>query len=57
MNRDNVETAVKVNHGIAIAELEGAFRGAAFMAANGVPFDIAHRVLMYPSQRRAYDWR
>ena len=57
MNRNDIETAIKVNHGIAIAELEGAERGAAFMAANGVPFDVAHRVLMYPRMRRSYDWR
>lgn len=57
MNRDDIETAIKVNHGIAIAGLEGTQRGAAFMAANGVPFVIAHRVLMYPRMRRSYDWR
>lgn len=57
MNRDDIETAIKVNHGIAIAELEGARHGAAFMAANGVPFAVAHRVLMYPRMRRSYDWR
>ena len=57
MNRDDVETAIKVTHGIALAELEGAWQGAAFMAANSVPFDVAHRVLMYPRMRRSYDWR
>ena len=57
MNRDDIETAIKVSHGIAIAELEGAWQGAAFMAANSVPFDVAHRVLMYPRMCRSYDWR
>lgn len=57
MNRNDIETAIKVSHGIAIAELEGAWQGAAFMAANSVPFDVAHRVLMYPRMRRSYDWR
>lgn len=57
MNRNDIETAIKVSHGIAIAELEGAWQGAAFMAANSVPFDVAHRVLMYPHMRRSYDWR
>ena len=57
MNRDDVNTAIVVNHGIAIAELEGHSRGAMYMAEKGVPFEVAHRVLMYPHRRRSYDWR
>ena len=57
MNRDDIETAIKVNHGITIAELEGHGRGASFMAERGVPFEVAHRVLTRPMYRREYDWQ
>ena len=57
MNRIDAETAIKVNKGIALAALEGNRRGAQYMATEGVPFDVAHRVLMYPGRRRNYDWQ
>lgn len=57
MIREDVQTAIIVNQGIAIASLEGNSKGAAFMAERGVPFDVAHRVLTRPMQRRKYDWQ
>lgn len=58
MNRTDVNTAIVVNHGIAIAEMDGQpGRAAMYMAEKGVPFAVAHRVLLYPQRRRSYDWR
>ena len=56
-NRSDAATAVLVNQGIAMAALEGSAKGAQFMAAKGVPFEVAHRVLVHPGRRRHYDWR
>ena len=57
MDRNDVMTAVKVNHGIALATFEGTGAAATYMAKNGIPFDVAHRVLICPRQRRVYDWQ
>lgn len=57
MDRIDSELAVKVNHGIALAELEGIDRAASYMVDASVPFNVAYRVLFYPSMRRGGDWR
>lgn len=57
MFRVDVQTAIIVNQGIAIAALEGNSKGATFMAERGVPFEVAHRVLTRPMYRREYDWQ
>ena len=57
MFRVDVQTAIIVNQGIAIASLEGNSKGATFMAERGVPFEVAHRVMTRPMYRREYDWQ
>lgn len=42
-----------LSHVVAIACDLGSVRaGAAYMARHGVPFEVAHRVLLHPAQRR-----
>lgn len=57
MYRVDIQTAIIVNRGMAIAALEGNTNAASFMATHGVPFDVARRVLTRPMYRRKYDWQ
>lgn len=57
MVRSDKQTAVKVNRGLAVALIDGIAAGAREMASGGVPFDVAHRVLLHPPLRRPTDWR
>ena len=57
MARSDVTTALAVQHGIAVATLDGLPRGASAMASAGVPIDVALRVLLRPHLRRPSDWR
>ena len=56
-NRLDINTALSVNRGIAIASLENLPSALAMMHAGGVPADICLRVLTDKSRRRASDWK
>ena len=57
MGREDNQTEMHINRGLALAAFEGNGAGAAYMAVNGVLFDVAMRVLMHPNRRRDSDWR
>ena len=55
--RTNTEMEAVVNRGLAVAFLVGLAAGIAIMRVGRVPEHVVTRVLDYPEQRRATDWK
>ncbi|MDD5247446.1 MAG: hypothetical protein PHY45_00575 [Rhodocyclaceae bacterium] len=53
--RSNAAIEAAVIRALATAEAKGWLAGAEEMQKEGVPFHVAARVMLYPSQRRATD--
>lgn len=51
-SRKDSFTCMVVDYGIQIAGSDGAKAGAAYMAHWGVPFEVAHRVLVLKLRRK-----
>ncbi|WP_428827052.1 hypothetical protein ACLIKD_02610 [Azonexus sp. IMCC34842] len=54
--RANKDLAAAVERGLAVALLNGLSAGALAMDVEGVPLNIATRVLLHPERCRATDW-
>ena len=55
--RADKQTEIQVSLGIVIARFGGVDAGASHMASQGVPLEVALRVLLRPHLRRETDWR
>jgi hypothetical protein len=55
--RANAAIEAAVERGLMAALLHGVQAGALLMVQEGVPLDVATRVLLYPQCRRSTDWR
>ena len=55
--RANPAIEAAVGRGIVAAMWRSVWAGALLMVEEGVPLDVATRVLLHPEQRRSTDWR
>lgn len=55
--RANERIEAAVERGIVAALLNGVSAGVLVMVDEGVPLNVAVRVLLHPERRRATDWR
>lgn len=55
--RTNKHVEAAVERGLVVALLDGVSAGVVQMVNEGVPLNVAARVLLHPNQRRATDWR
>ena len=55
--RTNFKMAALVNYGLEVSDLVSVQAGSNIMLNGGVPKHVIHRVLHYPEQRRATDWK
>lgn len=55
--RANERMKAAVERGLVAALLNGVSAGVLVMVEEGVPLNVAVRVLLHPERRRATDWR